>query len=97
MTSNEFCYWLKGYFELSGEANLTVGQVQLISHHLNLVFNKVTPAFRVTTPTKSVCPEYNTIRQSVNPVPPFTGECSALSTDSNLRCGMPDLDLRKYC
>lgn len=39
MTSREFCYWLQGYFEITGGASeLAPGQVQMIKNHLNLVF-----------------------------------------------------------
>lgn len=43
MTPNDFCYWLKGYFELSGTTQLTDTQLTIIKDHLNLVFTKVTP------------------------------------------------------
>lgn len=39
---HEFCYWLKGYFELSDSNTLSPQQVQIIKDHLNLVFTKVT-------------------------------------------------------
>lgn len=39
MTSQSFCYWLQGHFELAGDANmLNPTQVQTIRNHLNLVF-----------------------------------------------------------
>lgn len=38
MTSRDFCYWLQGFFEISGTNNLDVGQVEMIKRHLNLVF-----------------------------------------------------------
>lgn len=38
MTEREFCYWLQGYFELSGSTNgLTADQVECIRRHLQLV------------------------------------------------------------
>lgn len=40
---HEFCYWLKGYFELNDSNKLSPQQVQIIKDHLNLVFIKVTP------------------------------------------------------
>lgn len=43
MTPNDFCYWLKGYFELSGTTQLTDTQLTIIKDHLNLVFTKATP------------------------------------------------------
>lgn len=45
MNEREFCYWLQGFFELSGEdvVDLSAEQVQIIKDHLSLVFKKVTP------------------------------------------------------
>ena len=39
LTPREFCYWLQGFFEISGESSvLSVAQVEMIKNHLNLVF-----------------------------------------------------------
>jgi hypothetical protein len=39
MTSEQFCFWLQGFFELSQNVNtLDMKQVQVIKNHLNLVF-----------------------------------------------------------
>ena len=38
MKAEEFCYWLRGYFELSDERELYKHQVDTIKSHLNLVF-----------------------------------------------------------
>lgn len=43
MNHETFCYWLQGFFELSGNKKLTQKQVQIIKDHLALVFTKVTP------------------------------------------------------
>lgn len=43
MDSQQFTYWLKGYFEISDSNNLSPTQVQIIRDHLDLVFKKVTP------------------------------------------------------
>jgi hypothetical protein len=43
MTPENFCYWLKGFFELQSPTELTETQVAQIRDHLNLVFLKVTP------------------------------------------------------
>jgi DNA-directed RNA polymerase specialized sigma54-like protein len=46
MTSNEFTYWLQGFFEISKDANvkeLDEVQTQIIKDHLKLVFKKETP------------------------------------------------------
>jgi len=45
MTSQEFCYWLQGYFEVSGNETLTPEQVKIVKDHLKLVFTKVTPSY----------------------------------------------------
>ena len=39
MTSRDFCYWLQGFFELSGGGGeLTQAQVGAVRKHLALVF-----------------------------------------------------------
>lgn len=39
MTSEQFCFWLQGLFELCPDLkNLTEAQVQMIRDHLNYVF-----------------------------------------------------------
>lgn len=45
MTSRDFCYWLRGYFELEAltsndpdKLNLTDKQFQCVKNHLNMVF-----------------------------------------------------------
>lgn len=38
MTSQEFCYWLQGLFELANPDRLDVRQTDLIKRHLNMVF-----------------------------------------------------------
>jgi hypothetical protein len=43
MNSEQFTYWLQGFFELSGSTTLTDSQVLAIKDHLKLVFTKVTP------------------------------------------------------
>jgi hypothetical protein len=45
MTPENFCYWLQGYFEISGTGPepLASLQVEEIKNHLSLVLNKKTP------------------------------------------------------
>lgn len=43
MTPENFCYWLQGYFEISGGKALTKEQATIIIDHLKLVFEKKTP------------------------------------------------------
>lgn len=41
MTSRDFCYWLQGYFEITGvdrKTALTDEQVRVVQKHLALVF-----------------------------------------------------------
>jgi hypothetical protein len=38
MTSRDFCFWLQGYFEVSGEKTISGDQVETIKRHLALVF-----------------------------------------------------------
>lgn len=38
MTSRDFCYWLQGYFEVSGGNALTTQQCETVRNHLNMVF-----------------------------------------------------------
>ena len=38
MTSRDFCYWLQGFFEINGRAELTADQVACVKKHLDMVF-----------------------------------------------------------
>ena len=38
MTSRDFCYWLQGFFEVSGAKEVTPEQLTVIKNHLNMVF-----------------------------------------------------------
>lgn len=38
MTSRDFCYWLQGYFEISGEKTISGDQAEAIKAHLAMVF-----------------------------------------------------------
>ena len=38
MNTIDFCYWLQGYFEISGKKEISPEQVEIIKNHLNLVF-----------------------------------------------------------
>lgn len=48
MTTEQFTYWLQGFFEISNAKTLDAKQVQIIKDHLNLVFNKQTPDRNIT-------------------------------------------------
>jgi len=46
MTSRDFCYWLQGYFEISGVTELNSKQVDVLKNHLNMVFaHEIDPSF----------------------------------------------------
>lgn len=55
MTTENFIYWLKGFFEVSDSKILDQKQVQIIKDNLNLVYNKVTSNIEI---------------QNINEVPP---------------------------
>lgn len=38
MTSRDFCYWLQGYFEISGIEGISHDQLLIIHRHLGMVF-----------------------------------------------------------
>lgn len=38
MTSRDFCYWLQGFFEISGDIQLSEEQGEIIQNHLAMVF-----------------------------------------------------------
>jgi hypothetical protein len=42
ITSDQFCYWLQGVFEVAGPATLNESQVKIVREHLALVFDKQT-------------------------------------------------------
>lgn len=43
MKENEFVFWLRGFFELSGATTLDEQQVKIINDHIDLVLTKITP------------------------------------------------------
>lgn len=46
MTSRDFCYWLRGYFELASADELSTSQVETIKQHLSMVFiHEIAPSF----------------------------------------------------
>lgn len=65
MTEKEFVYWLRDFFKIHSPQTLSAKQTKIISDHLKLVFNKVTP-------------ESNSVKQyQLSPVPPFITMCSS--------------------
>ena len=56
MTPEQFSYWLRGFFELSGQTVLNAAQCKMVQEHLDLVFTKVTPELDATDTCKDVNP-----------------------------------------
>lgn len=45
MTSRDFCFWLQGYFEVSGSSAMDREQADIVKRHLSLVFkHEIDPA-----------------------------------------------------
>lgn len=52
MNSIDFCFWLQGYFEISGTDELTPDQTKVVKNHLHLVFkHEIDPLREEQTPT----------------------------------------------
>ncbi len=50
MNERDFCYWLRGFFELTNSKKLNKQQVKMIKEHMDLALAKVTsvPYYTVT-------------------------------------------------
>lgn len=48
MTPDQFCYWLQGFSEVNGNKMINEMQWRIIQDHLQLVFDKVTPVYKIT-------------------------------------------------
>jgi hypothetical protein len=68
MTSENFCYWLQGFAELSS-SQPTAAQWDIIKEHLGLVFNKVTtaslPDATNETPSEEEHNKYNDLLEAI--------------------------------
>lgn len=66
ITTENFAFWLQGYFEINGTSNeLTPMQVQIIKDHLALVFRKETPQrIRGLKSNDVLCDDYQDITPS---------------------------------
>ncbi len=76
MTPQEFCYWLQGHLELSGEGiALTSKQTECIRRHLALVFEHVVdPSYTAHLPSKeaaAVQTKLSAIHGNMAPPPDF--------------------------
>lgn len=47
MNSQEFAYWLQGFVELQDSDSISDKQWLVIKDHLKLVFDKMTPAYKI--------------------------------------------------
>lgn len=57
MNTIDFCFWLQGYFEISGSNEISADQVKIIQDHLNLVFKHEIDPLResqTTTPVNAL-------------------------------------------
>jgi hypothetical protein len=79
ITPESFCYWLQGYFELSGSTVLSEQQVKAIKEHLNLVFNKVTTASGSTPLTFY---DYGSLNTQVQPPTTISYDQTTFGTPS---------------
>ncbi len=59
MSPENFTYWLKGFFEISGATYLSEAQTQIVKDHLDLVFDKVTPDRTTATLLDKLYPPKN--------------------------------------
>lgn len=51
MNHDQFIYWLQGFVEMNGGKQPTEEQWKMITDHLKLCFNKVTPTYYHPTPS----------------------------------------------
>lgn len=48
MTPEAFCYWLRGFFEMTDAKELTPEQVRMVHQHLSLVFEEKAKDIKVS-------------------------------------------------
>ena len=53
MNSIDFCFWLQGFFEMSGSNSMTDDQVEILKNHLNLTFKHEIDPLRESQTTAS--------------------------------------------
>ncbi len=54
MNTIDFCFWLQGYFEINGKAEINSEQAEVIKNHLNLVFKHEIDPLRESQTSTSV-------------------------------------------
>ena len=65
MNSIDFCYWLQGYFEVSGNSEITQLQAEIIKNHLALAFKHEIDPLRERQ-TKATAAELNNLHDPKN-------------------------------
>ena len=78
MNSIDFCFWLQGFFEISGSDSLTDAQVEIIKNHLDLTFVHEIDPLREEE-TKATVEELNNAHSGKIPN-------NGNSNDKNARC-----------
>lgn len=64
MNSDEFCYWLQGYFEISKNvSSLDAAQLKVIKKHLALVFHNVTGTQEIESEEELLCSSEEDLKQ----------------------------------
>lgn len=109
MNAEQFVYWLNGFFELSDRNKLDSKQVQIIKDHLKLVFEKVTPEYRLTKEEIESDPSLHHLKLNKNyeefwkrnpglilkPTEPICNGFVKPETRWNLTCSLnPNLDIK---
>jgi hypothetical protein len=91
MTPEQFCYWLNGFVELSGDCPPTAEQWKSIREHIQTVFSKVTPPVggEPAKTNRSALEEYCKALSRQNSVPfdnPLIKQGKYWSTDTSPQC-----------
>lgn len=82
MNSIDFCFWLQGYFEISGNKAVSDDEVEIIKNHLNLVFkHEIDPLRESETPTL-----VDVLNEAHNGLKPSNKPNNGLSNDTLIRC-----------
>ena len=55
MSSRDFAYWLRGFFEMTSTDSLTKEQVKMIKAHLDMVFSNAVGAGDFSCPVGYSC------------------------------------------
>jgi hypothetical protein len=73
MTPEQFCYWLQGALETRAKGPLDQFTIDVIKDHLNLVFDKKTPAREIAVADEWLKREMEKAQKRTTPLaPPFT-------------------------